>query len=160
MSNDEVQYVSDVKCIEDECCNDECCKNCGYDSEELAENIVFVCKIMAFCDKLRVLHWAATNMSYHNALDDFIKIVEKYKDDIAENIQGLMNCQFSPKDFTQITLPVENNPLCVTNELKQCLQNFMDAHQDDEPYEGCRNLTSGMLENVYKYLYIFRICKD
>lgn len=128
MDNDEVQYVSDIKCIEDECCNDECCCNCGFDSEELAANIVFVCKIMAFCDKLRVLHWAATNMSYHNALDDFIGIVEKYKDAIAENIQGLMNCQFNPKDFTQINLPCDDNPLGVTNELKQCLQNFMDCH--------------------------------
>jgi hypothetical protein len=160
MDNDEVQYVSDVKCIEDECCkNEECCK-CGFDSEELAENVVYVCKIMAFCDKLRVLHWAATNMSYHNALDDFIEVVEDYKDGIAENLQGLMNCQFCPEDFTQINLPVDNNPLGVANELKVCLNNFMDRHAEDVAYEGCRNLTSQMLEDVYKYIYIFRLCKD
>lgn len=119
-----------------------------------------MCKIFAFCDKMRVLHWAAPNMSYHNALDDFLTKLESYKDAIAENIQGVIGFQFKPEDFTQITLPVQDNPICLLNELKICLQNFMKEHEDDVEYEGCRNATSGMLEDVYKYLYIFRICKE
>ena len=99
-------------------------------------------------------------MSYHNALDDFLKKLESYKDAIAENIQGVLGFQFCPSDFTQIVLPVQDNPICVLNELKICLQNFMTAHEDDAEYEGCRNATSGILEDVYKYLYIFRICKE
>lgn len=163
---EQVQYVADVKCIGDECCKmcDPECAECkpeckGRDAEELGDNIVFICKIIAFCDKLRVLHWAAPNMSYHNALDDFLKELEEYKDAIAENIQGVLGFQFTSEDFTQITLPVEDNPICVLNELKICLQNFMAAHADDAQYEGCRNATSGILETVFKYLYIFRICK-
>ena len=184
---EQVQYVADIKCIGDqckeicaaasgeececgcekcECGSDEkcCCKEdeckCGFDSEQLAESVVFICKLFAFSDKLRVLHWAAPNMSYHNALDDFLEKFDEYKDAIAENIQGVINCQFSPADFTQINLPVEDNPICVLNEIKQCLDSFLTLHMDDVAYEGCRNATSGMLETVYKYLYIFRICKE
>ena len=164
---EQVQYVADVKCIGDECCKmcdpeSGCCKKecVGRDAEELGDNVVFMCKMFAFCDKLRVLHWAAPNMSYHNALDDFLEKLEDYKDAIAENIQGVLGFQFCPSDFTQIILPVEDNPICVLNELKICLQNFMTAHEDDIEYEGCRNATSGILEDVYKYLYIFRICKE
>ena len=163
----QVQYVADIKCIGDECCkmcdpeSECCCKECeGRDAEELGSNVVFICKIFAFCDKLRVLHWAATNMSYHNALDDFIKILEDYKDAIAENIQAVIGFQFKSSDFTQINLPIEDNPISVLNELKICLQNFLKDHEDDIEYEGCRNATSGLLESVYKYIYVFRLCKD
>ena len=167
---EQVQYVADVKCIGDECaalcadgcpCEGECEEGkCCCDADELGENVVFICKLFAFCDKLRVLHWAATNMSYHNALDDFLEEFEKYKDAIAENIQGACNFKFKPEDFTQITLPVQSDPICVLNEVKQCLDSFLKKHEEDVAYEGCRNATSGMLETVYKFLYIFRMCKD
>ena len=102
ISPEEVQYVSDVKfayddyknkakewCKCDDCkCEDRECKCC--DAEQIADDAVYVTKIMAFADKFRVLHWAAVNMSFHKAIDDFCKELEGYKDAIAENVQSII----------------------------------------------------------------------
>lgn len=183
MTPAQVQYVADVRDIRQECeeicdkcqlakCDDcqcedsdhECCKDdeCQkgcYDAEWLAADIIYVSKIMAFADKFRVLHWTAVNMSYHKAIDAFCDEMEKYKDAIAENIQAIIG-QFENAQFRKLELPLEDNPLGVINELKQCCQNFMERHKDDVEYEGCRNATSGFLETIYSYVYQFRLCKD
>ena len=171
ISPEEVQYVSDVKFAFDdyknkakECCK---CKDCEceageckcYDAEQIAEDAVYVTKIMAFADKFRVLHWAAVNMSYHKAIDDFCDIVEGYKDAIAENVQSIIG-QFTGKEFHLLTLPISDNPLDIINELKMCVANFLEKHREDIEYEGCVNATSGFLEEIHKYIYLFRLCKD
>lgn len=166
---EEVQYVSDIKYAKDDylnkCKEYNCkCKECGdeegcCDAEQCAEDAVFVTKIMAFAEKFRVLHWAAVNMSYHKAIDDFCEELEKYKDDIAENIQSIIG-QFTGKEFHTLELPVSDNPLEIINELKICVANFLECHRDDIEYEGCNNASSGFLEIIHKYIYIFRICKD
>ena len=187
MSPDQVQYVTDIRDIRQECeeicdkcnmakcddcqcedsdheckckeCGDECQKGCCYDAECLASDIIYVSKIMAFADKFRVLHWTAVNMSYHKAIDEFCGELEKYKDAIAENIQAIIG-QFENAQFRKLELPLDDNPLGVINELKQCCQNFLELHAEDAEYEGCRNATSGFLETIYSYIYQFRLCKD
>lgn len=148
---EEVQYVADIKQI----CDD--CEDCGCD-EKQCDDVVYVTKIIAFADKFRALHWAADNMSYHRALDDFCNELEEYKDAIAENIQSIIG-QFSGKEFTHISLPVSNDPLEIINELKICVNNWLKCHKEGVEYEGCRNATSGFLETVHKYVYIFRLCR-
>ena len=166
ISPEEVQYVSDVKFAYDDykqkaekCCCD--CEDgeCKCDCEQVAEDAVYVTKIMSFADKFRVLHWAAVNMSYHKAIDDFCDELEKYKDAIAENIQSIIG-KFTGKEFHTLELPLSDNPLDVINELKICVANFLEKHRDDIEYEGCNNATSGFLEEVHKYIYLFRFCKD
>ena len=149
---EEVQYVADVKCVYDECAEKGC-------TEEQSEDILYVTKIIAFADKFRVLHWAAVNMSFHKTIDDFYSEIEDYKDAIAENIQGVVG-QFRGCEFTDIKLPLSDNPLEIINELKICVQNWMKLHEDDIEYEGCRNATSTFLETIYKYVYLFRLCKQ
>lgn len=122
------------------------------------DDVIYVAKIMAFADKFKNLHWAAVNDAYHKALDDFWEELETYKDDIAENIQAIIG-QFAGDEFTKLELPVGNNPLDIINELKQCVQNWFVLHKDDIEYEGCRNATSGFLEVIHKYVYLFRLCK-
>ena len=100
ISPEEVQYVSDIKYAKEDylskCKEYNCkCKECGNecdccDAEQCADDAVFVTKIMAFAEKFRVLHWAAVNMSYHKAIDDFCEELENYKDSIAENIQSII----------------------------------------------------------------------
>ena len=166
---EEVQYVSDVKFAMDDYknkakeYNDECYKK-GHDDQccdcdKCCENAFYVTKIMSFADKFRVLHWAALNMSYHNAIDEFCKEIESYKDDIAENIQSI-DGQFTGGEFHVIELPISDNPLEVINELKQCVVNFLECISEKPEYEGCCNATEDFLQTIHKYIYIFRICKD
>lgn len=148
---DEVEYVTTVNNIANDC------KDCDM-TEKQTEDIIYVTKIIAFADKFRVLHWAACNLSYHKALDDFYDEIEEYKDAIAENIQAIIG-QFKGKQFSALTLPLSDNPLEVINELKVCVTNWFHLHEDDDEYEGCRNATSGFLETIHKYIYLFRLCK-
>lgn len=149
---EEVEYVTTINNI---ACD---CEECEMTPEQ-TEDIIYVTKIIAFADKFRVLHWSAQNMSYHKALDDFHDELEDYKDAIAENIQSIIG-QFNGKQFTALTLPVSDNPLEVINELKICVTNWFHLHDNDDEYEGCRNATSGFLETIHKYIYIFRLCKN
>ena len=151
---DEVQYVTDVANIINNC------KEIGC-SECQSADILYVTKIIAFSDKFQVLHWAAPNMSYHKALDDFRGELEDYKDAISENIQSIIG-QFkgNNEQFNQINLPISDDPLEIINELKICVNNFLHAHEEDDEYEGCRNETSGFLEAIHKYISHFRMCKS
>lgn len=149
---DEVEYVAGISNIIDDVKKNEdiCDDNC--------DDVIFVAKIMAFTEKFHNLHWAARSMSYHTALDEFYEILSVYSDEIAENIQSVIG-QFHGNQFTKLELPINDNPLEVINELKICVTNWFECHKDDMEYEGCRNITSGLLENIHKYVYLFRLCK-
>ena len=155
---EQVAYVADIKNVYDEC------EDCGIEDPKKTEWIVFVTKIMAFADKFRVLHWAATNMSFHKAMDEFCDEMEKFKDSVAENIQGVTG-QFKDFEFTHIDLPVGDNPLVVINELKICVNNFMEflntnTEKEAIEFEGIKNIVAGFLETIHKYVYLFRLCKE
>lgn len=126
-----------------------------------SEDILFIAKMMAFGNKFRLLHWAAANMSSHNLIDDICETINEYVDSIAENVQGINGDQFSVKEFDSICLPFgkEEDPLVVLDNMKEAVQTWFDLHKDEAAYEGCRNITSGMLESIYKYFYLIRICK-
>jgi len=128
------------------------------EENEQNDDVIYVAKIMAFADKFKNLHWAAANNSYHEKLDEFWSELETYKDAVAENIQSIIG-QFVGDQFTKLELPTGDNPLVIINELKQCVENWYALHADDMNYEGCRNATSGFLETVHKYVYLFRLCK-
>ena len=126
--------------------------------DEISKDIIFVAKIMAFADKFKQLHWASYSMSYHKTIDDFGDELESFKDAIAENIQSVIG-QFNGDEITKLELPIQNDPIQLINELKICVANWFELHKDDMEYEGCRNLLSGFLEIVHRYIYLFRICK-
>ena len=80
---DEAKYVADVNTIYN------VAKDCGCE-EKQCDDIIYVSKIIGFCDAFRNWHWAACNMSYHVAINDFLDALEDYKDAIAENIQSIV----------------------------------------------------------------------
>lgn len=149
---EQVQYVADVKSV----CQK--AEDCGCD-EKQCDDIIYVTKIMSFSDKFKTLHWAADSMSLHKCIDELLEELEEYKDAIAENIQGIIG-QFKASDFCKIELPVNDDALCIINELKQCVQNWFMCHTDDVEYEGCRSLTSAFLETIHKYVYLLRLCRN
>ena len=149
---EETEYVAGIKNVIEEVNSNE-----NIDNDD-CDDVIFLTKIMAFADKFKNLHWAAKNMSYHKAIDEFCDYLEEYKDAIAENIMSIIG-QFDGNKITRLTLPIGDNPLEIINELKICLNNWFQLHEDDIEYEGCRNATSGFLENVHKYIYLFRLCK-
>lgn len=148
ISPEEAMYVADLKqAITD--------TKAPTDTQD---DIIYIVKIMAFADKFKNLHWSAPTLSYHNAIDDFTSKLEDYKDAIAENIMSIIG-QFNANAITRIELPIGDNPLEIINELKIAVHNWFELHKDDMEYEGCRNATSGFLETIHKYVYIFRLCK-
>ena len=126
--------------------------------EEISKDIIFVAKVMAFTDKFKQLHWASYSMDYHKTIDDFGDELEEFKDAIAENIQSIIG-QFNGDEITKLELPIQNDPLQLINEVKICVVNWFELHIDDMEYEGCRNILSGFLEVIHKYIYLFRLCK-
>lgn len=154
MNQDQVKYCAEINSI---------CQDIDQKYPEAIDNgqeddIIYIAKIMAFTDKFKNLHWAAANHSYHEALGKFGDELEDYKDNIAENIQSIIG-QFKADEFTKLELPLGDDPLVIINELKQCVANWFNLHIDDMEYEGCRNATSGFLEVIHKYVYLFRLCK-
>ena len=127
-------------------------------AEDISSDIIFVAKIMAFADKFKQLHWASATMSMHKTIDEFGDELEGFKDAIAENIQSIIG-QFNGDEITKLELPIQNDPLQLINEVKICVVNWFDLHKDDMEYEGCRNILSGFLETVHRYIYLFRLCK-
>lgn len=157
MTQDQAKYVDDVKnikCELDACCpDDECC------SETACDDVLFVTKIMSFADKFKTLHWAAQSMSMHKTIDEFSEEIEEYKDAIAENIQSIIG-QFKDYQFKTIELPIGSDPLCIINELKDAVNCWMLCHKDDMEYEAARSLTASFLEEIHKYIYLFRLCRS
>ena len=149
---EQVEYVASINDI----IKDVKEKYPNIDEKEQTDDVIFITKIMAFTDKFKTLHWAATNMDKHKLLDELGDEIEEYKDAVAENIQSIIG-QFSGEEFTQITLPINNNPLDIINELKLCVNNWLELHKDDIEYEGCRSLTSDFIEVIHKYIYLFRL---
>ena len=151
---EQVEYVRDVKQILVDLQDGEYNKS----AEDVSSDIIFVAKIMAFADKFKQLHWASATMSMHKTIDDFGGELEEFKDAIAENIQSIIG-QFNGDEITKLELPIQNDPLQLINEVKICVVNWFDLHKDDMEYEGCRNILSGFLETVHRYIYLFRLCK-
>ena len=151
---EQAEYVRGVKQILVDLQNGEYNKS----AKDVSEDIIFVAKIMAFADKFKQLHWASATMSMHKTIDDFGGELEGFKDAIAENIQSIIG-QFNGDEITKLELPIQNDPLQLINEVKICVVNWFDLHKDDMEYEGCRNILSGFLETVHRYIYLFRLCK-
>lgn len=149
---DEVEYVTTINDIVNDCEENE------YTPSQ-TEDVIYITKLMGFSDKFQNLHWSAINVSYHKAIDELRDALEDYKDAVAENIQSIVG-QFDANIITKIDLPIGDNPLDIINQLKICVNNWFNLHSDDIEYEGCRNATSGFIETIHKYIYIFRLCKD
>lgn len=145
---EDTQYIADV--------------NANYDLNPDAENsedIVYVAKLLGFYPRFKNMHWAAENNSIHTRLDEFTSILIDYIDTIAENIQGIYS-QFKDSMINQVEVPGDVNPIYVLTTLKSEVENWFELHEDDMKYEGCRNATSAFLQDINKYIYLLRLCKD
>ena len=154
ITSEQAEYVRGVKQILVDLQDGEYNKS----AEDISSDIIFVAKIMAFADKFKQLHWASATMSMHKTIDEFGDELEGFKDAIAENIQSIIG-QFNGDEITKLELPIQNDPLQLINEVKICVVNWFDLHKDDMEYEGCRNILSGFLETIHRYIYLFRLCK-
>ena len=122
-------------------------------------DISLIANLFGYADRFRMLHWSAVNHSTHEQIDNFYKELEKFKDDIAENIQGITG-QFAANTITKVELPIIEDPIELLINLKDTVLNYFNSLKEDQPeYEGVRNICSGFLEVCYKYIYLFRICK-
>lgn len=159
LNEEEMQYIADIN---NTLYNQNKVRNLSPDSSEEAtlSDIVFISKIFGYVDKFKMFHWSAENHAMHEQIDDFYKEIEEFKDDLAENVQGIFG-QFNPDTITKIDLPSCEDPITCINNLKDTVLAYMEQANvaDSTEYEGVRNICSGFMETVYKYIYLFRLCK-
>lgn len=144
----DIQYITDINSNIEE----------NKDLVKDENDIIFIAKLLGFYNKFKILHWAAYNDSIHIRVNEFSEILNNFIDAIAENLQSIIG-QFTVEDITKVNIPIENDPISVINSLKDEVNNWFEIHQEDIEYEGCRNIISGFLENIHKYIYLFRLCK-
>lgn len=61
--------------------------------------------------------------------------------------------------FKKLNLPISDNPLEVVNELKQCVNNFVDYHKDDVEYKGMELMNIDIIKTIHTAIYNFRLSK-
>ena len=145
ISPEDSQYLADVKS--------------NMNNNDNSDDVVYVAKLLGFYTKFKNLHWGAKNNSIHVHLDEFSSELNDYIDAISENIQSIIG-QFDNSEINEVTIPTGNDPIQVINDLKDEVENWFEVHKDDMEYEGCRNETSGFLEIIHKYIYLFYLCKE
>lgn len=157
LSDEEIQYVADVN---NTLYRQNYVKN-NMDNNNTLSDVEFIAKIFGYADKFKMFHWSAVNHSTHTQIDDFYKALEDFKDAIAENVQGISG-QFEKDIITKIDIPGCTEPLECINNLKDCVLNYMETSnvKNNPEYEGVRNICSGFMETIYKYIYLLRLCKD
>ena len=157
LTDEEIQYVTDIN---NTLYRQNYAKN-EFDNQNSLSDIEFIAKIFGYSDKFKMFHWSAMTHSMHTQIDDFYSALESFKDAIAENIQGI-NGQFEQDVITKIDIPGCTDPIECINNLKDCVLRYMETTsvKENPEYEGVRNICSGFMETVYKYIYLLRLCKD
>ena len=145
---EEAEYVQGIKSTLDDTKADD--NNC--------DDIIYLTKLMAFIEKFKTLNWNSSNCAYKDTINCFVWQLEDYKTKIAEYIQSIIG-EIKGSAITKLTLPISDNPLEVINEVKICVQNWFTCHQDNIEYEGARYLTSQILAEIHRNVYLFRLCK-
>lgn len=106
------------------------------------------------------MHWNATNNSYHLRIEECMKALYGYIDTTAEQALGSSDkVQLTPICFENIVVtdPIEhiyNVKLYVSQWL-----NALDNLFDGATAEGFKNAASGFIEELNKFIYLFRLCK-
>lgn len=134
------------------------------EAELRKKSIVLLNTMMAFRDKFQNLHWSSTNMSYHKSIDEFISKFNDDIDEFAELVQGIFG-QFSGGEIVSLTLPTSEDPIENLIQLRDCIAELLKEiveiydNKESEILSLSDKLTS-IQEVIFKYIYLFRICKN
>lgn len=121
----------------------------------------YIQRLIEFYVRLWHLHWNAENNSYHVRIEECMDALHDYIDTTAEQYLGATPSDIS---FTQAT-PVENgeDPISLAYGLKQYVKEWADNLPndiDEAGMEGFKNAAFGFIEELNKFIYLFRLCKD
>lgn len=126
----------------------------------LKRHIEFIRLIFAYADRFKVLHWAAANDSMHKRIDEFYAEIEKFKDNIAENVQGVLGQFRSDEVVRTINLDGLNGDAetCIVS-LRDDVEDYLRSVNSLEHFEGVKNECSNFIETIYKFIYLFKLAK-
>lgn len=63
---------------------------------QLQVYINFLCRIEGWKTRCKNLHWAAPKKNIHTYLDEFLDVLSKYQDSLAEDIMGITGQRLNP----------------------------------------------------------------
>ena len=117
--------------------------------------INFINKLEGFKTKCKNLHWSAPKKNIHVYLDDFLSVMSDYQDSIAEDYQGILG-HMNPNVIEGIKSQ-SLNAIDFINEVKIATETFYNKIPNDVCYVGIKSETETLINNIFKYKYLFEI---
>lgn len=115
----------------------------------------FINRIEGWKTRCKNLHWSAPKKNIHEYLDDFLDILSDYQDNLAEVYQGITG-QFAPNMLKGIPCDALNAQDFI-NEVDIKTREFYSALSDDVNYVGIKSECETFINNIKKYIYLFRL---
>lgn len=103
--------------------------------------------------RLREIHWESERNSRHLLTDSMIESIEKFEDDIAEDLMGIINFRIKVGSIApKITRMVELGD--VLNEFSTVTLQLCASIENDEIYTGIVNELDDMMHQIGKWKYL------
>lgn len=118
--------------------------------------ISFLNKLEGWKTKCKNLHWAAPKKNIHVYLDEFLEVLSKYQDGLAEGYMGILG-KMQPnaiKGIPSDTLNA-NDFIC---EVKCGTLSFYDKIPQETVYKGITSECETFIQEINKYKYLFSLC--
>lgn len=149
---EETEYVAGVSNVYDAVANS------PVISDENSDDVLYIVKLHAFKYKFDMLIKTEKNQVYRKHIQDLYFALGYYIDNATEYVQSIIG-QLTNDMFKKLNLPISDNPLEVVNELKQCVNNFVDYHKDDVEYKGMELMNIDIIKTIHTAIYNFRLSK-
>lgn len=119
--------------------------------------INFLCKIEGWKTRCKNLHWAAPKKNIHTYLDEFLDVLSKYQDSLAEDIMGITGQRLNPTCIKG-TVCSTNNATDFINQVNTVTLIFFNKIPENPNYAGIKSETENFIHNIKTYMYLFSLC--
>ena len=117
----------------------------------------FINKLEGWKTRCKNLHWAASKNNIHVRLDEFLDILSKYQDSIAEGIMGVLNVHFKPDDVNGVQCNASNAYDLVSQITEETLK-YYEKIPSNSIYAGLKSECETFINSVTSYNYLFSLC--
>ena len=119
--------------------------------------INFLCRIEGWKTRCKNLHWAAPKKNIHTYLDEFLDVLSKYQDSLAEDIMGIAGQRLNPTCIKG-TFCSTNNATDFINQVNTVTLIFFNKIPENPNYVGIKSETENFIHNIKTYMYLFSLC--
>lgn len=103
--------------------------------------------------RLRELHWSTTNKSEHLLTDSLLEEVEKFEDEFAEEVMGILGVRIKVGDINA-EIPDKKSTVDILDNLADSTLVMRASLEDDVRYSGIISLIDDFLHVLNKSKYL------